>query len=164
MSTNSTLLKATLGAVTIGSIVAVALTSLNANSSAHATDRRPLLSGSQVPSSVRSIVERACQDCHSANTHWPWYSSVPPLSWQIHKDVAQGRAFMDLSKWNEYTDGERNGLLVSIAAAAQAHLMPPAKYVLLHPEARLSDAERHSLRAWALSERKAISSKRVLRP
>ena len=82
----------------------------------------------------------------------------------IHKDVAKGRAFMDLSKWNEYTDSERKGYLAAIVAATQTHLMPPANYARLHREARLSDAELLSLKTWALAERKAISSKPALRP
>jgi Haem-binding domain len=138
ISPHSTLLKAALSAVTVGSVLAVALTTWNANSVASApAGHRPLLAGSQVPTSVLSTVARACQDCHSANTHWPWYSKFPPLSWKIHKDVAQGRAFMDLSKWNEYTDSERKGYLAAIVAATQTHLMPPANYARLHREARL---------------------------
>jgi cytochrome c553 len=159
ISLHATLLKAAIGAVTFGTVLAVALTSWNANSFANApAGHGPLLGGSQVSSSVRSILTRACQDCHSANTHWPWYSKVPPLSWKIHNDVAQGRAFMDFSKWSEYTDSERKGFLAAIAAAAQTRLMPPAKYVWLHREARLSDTELRSLQAWALAERKAIAS------
>jgi cytochrome c553 len=165
ISPHTTILKAFLSTVTVGSVVAVALTTWNATISANApSGHRPLLLGSQVPSSVRSIVARACQDCHSAETRWPWYSNVPPLSWKIHKDVAQGRAFMDLSKWNEYTDSERKGYLAAIVAATQTRLMPPANYVRLHRQARLSDAELLSLKAWALAEHKAISSKPALRP
>jgi hypothetical protein len=144
--------------------VAVALTNWSASNSVNVpTGQQPLLSGSQVPLSVRSIVERACQDCHSANTHWPWYSKFPPISWKIHKDVARARAFMDFSKWDQYTESERTGFLAAIARATQIHLMPPARYVWLHREARLSDAELRSLQAWASTEREAISSRAALR-
>jgi hypothetical protein len=157
-------LKATVSAVAGAFFVAVALINWSASTSASVpTDQQPLLSGSQVPSSVRSMVERACQDCHSANTHWPWYSKFPPLSWKIHRDVAHGRAFMDLSKWDKYTESERMGFLAAIARAAQTHLMPPVRYVWLHREARLSDAELRSLQAWALTEREAMSSRAALR-
>jgi hypothetical protein len=159
-SVHVTLLKGTMIATTVGTVLAVALTGLNANSiSTTPAGHEPLLAGSQVPASVRSILTRACQDCHSANTHWPWYSKVPPLSWKIHNDVAQGRAFMDFSKWSEYTESERKGYLAAIVAATQTRLMPPGKYVWLHREAMLSDAELGLLQAWALAERKAIASK-----
>jgi len=115
-----------------------------------------LLAGAQIPTQLLSSVQRACQDCHSENTAWPWYSGIPPLSWQIHKDVAQARQFMDLSKWNDYSEREKRGLLVSIAAALKTHAMPPARYVWMHPEARLSDAELVSFENWALAEQQRI--------
>jgi hypothetical protein len=118
--------------------------------------REPLLAGAQIPTQLLSSVQRACQDCHSENTAWPWYSGIPPLSWQIHKDVAQARQFMDLSKWNDYNDRERRGFLVSMAAAVKTHAMPPARYVWMHPEARLSGAELVSLENWALAEQQRI--------
>jgi hypothetical protein len=71
---------------------------------------------------------------------------------------------MDLSKWNEYTDSERKGYLAAIVAATQARIMPPANYVRLHREARLSDGDVLALRAWAMAERRAISNKPALRP
>jgi len=116
----------------------------------------PLLAGAQIPTQLLSSVQRACQDCHSENTAWPWYSGIPPLSWQIHKDVAQARQFMDLSKWNDYTEREKRGLLVSMAGALKTHAMPPARYVLMHPESRLSDAELAALENWALAEQQRI--------
>ena len=160
ISSHATLLKAAMSALTGGTVLAVALTTWNVNSFAKTpAGHGPLLDGSQVPSSVRSILTRACQDCHSANTHWPWYSKVPPLSWKIRNDVAQARAFMDFSKWNEYTDNQRKGFLAAIAAATQTGVMPPAKYVWLHRKAKLADADLRLLQAWASAERKAISSK-----
>ena len=63
---------------------------------------------------------------------------------------------MDLSKWNDYTDRERRGFLVSMAAALKTHAMPPARYVWMHPEARLSDAEFFSLENWAIAEQQRI--------
>jgi hypothetical protein len=118
--------------------------------------RESLLAGAQIPTQLLSSVQRACQNCHSENTAWPWYSGIPPLSWQIHKDVAQARQFMDLSKWNDYSESEKRGLLVSMAAALKTHAMPPARYVWMHPEARLSDAEFVSLENWAIAEQQRI--------
>jgi hypothetical protein len=117
----------------------------------------PLLEGAQIPTQLLSSVQRACQNCHSENTAWPWYSGIPPLSWQIRKDVAQARQFMDLSKWNDYSEREKRGFLISMAAALKTHTMPPARYVWIHPEARLSDAELVSLENWSLAEQQRIS-------
>jgi hypothetical protein len=70
----------------------------------------------------------------------------------------QGRAFMDLSKWNEYTEGERRGFTLAIGAAIQNNLMPPPKYVWMHPAARLSSDELSSIKEWAITRRKPSSS------
>ena len=157
--------KGALTATTVGSIALLALTTWNTHGPANAAaSPKSLLAGSRIPAAALSIVERACQDCHSANTHWPWYSKVPPLSWKIHNDVKQARAFLDFSKWNEYTDSERKGYLAAVVVASQSHLMPPASYVWLHHEARLSDSDLRLLKAWALADRKAISSKLAPRP
>ena len=117
-------------------------------------DRRPaakvLLEGTAVPLPVRSILQRACQDCHSDNTVWPWYAAVPPVSWQVHSDVARGREFMNLSKWSEYSDDQRRGFMLLIQAATKARTMPPSKYVWIHASSKLTDADVKALQEWAL--------------
>ncbi|MBI5081140.1 MAG: heme-binding domain-containing protein [Chloroflexi bacterium] len=32
---------------------------------------------------TRALAKRACFDCHSNETVWPWYSNVAPVSWLI---------------------------------------------------------------------------------
>ena len=117
---------------------------------------RTVARGAQIPSPVLSSLERACQNCHSQNTEWPWYSAIPPISWQIHNDVDHGRQFMDLSKWSSYSEAKKRGILISIRAAVQTHAMPPTKYVWMHPEAKLSAAEQRSLENWAKGEQQRI--------
>ena len=111
-----------------------------------------LLAYSRVPLQARSILQRACQDCHSDNTEWPWYSKIPPVSWQIHDDVSRGRTAMNLSKWSEYNDRQRTGFLLALLAVAKAGAMPPREYVWMHPDARLSNADLKVLEQWAISE------------
>jgi hypothetical protein len=110
--------------------------------------------GFDAPEPVRVIIGRACLDCHSDGTVWPWYSNIPPIAWQIHADVDQGRAFMDLSSWNEYTSEERRSFVSQIARATRARVMPPPKYLWMHRDARLSDADLDTLKAWANSQTK----------
>lgn len=89
---------------------------------------------------TRTLVERACFDCHSNETDWPWYSHVAPASWLVQRDVMQGRETLNFSEWPQ------NGDEASEAAeAVQEGEMPMAIYTWLHPEARLSDAERQRL-------------------
>src|SRR4051794_17269140 len=133
---------------------ALALTTATVDTGDQTIRERSILTGSNVPVPVRAILERACQNCHSENTFWPWYSHIPPISWAIHTDVERGRAFMDLSKWNNLTESERRGFTAAIEAAVQDHVMPPPKYVWMHGEARLSSDDLELVRAWALAEHK----------
>jgi len=116
-----------------------------------------LLAGSKVPLQARSVLQRACMDCHSDNTVWPWYAHVPPFSRQIHSDVTRGRAVMNLSKWSEYSDGQRRGFMMAILAATKARDMPPSQYVWMHGKAKLSDADLKELEKWAIAETRVRS-------
>src|SRR5271166_4624274 len=128
---------------------AAAFSSLLARATPKEPGHKPLLTGRQISPQVVSALERACQNCHSENTSWPWYSNIPPVSWKVHGDVARARQFMDFSKWDEYTDLQKRGFRASIAMAIESRAMPPRGYLMLHPEARLSDADRRELENWA---------------
>jgi hypothetical protein len=104
------------------------------------------------------VLQRACQDCHSANTVWPWYAHIPPVSFRIHDDVAKARAFMDFSKWNEYSDGQRRGFTTAIGAAVGSGLMPPSQYLWIHRRARLSTAELLAVQEWVRANAKINAS------
>src|SRR3954464_15839312 len=63
----------------------------------------PLLKDAHIDRETRGIVERACQNCHSERTEWPWYSHIPPASWLLHSDVRQARERFNLSRWEGYS-------------------------------------------------------------
>jgi len=152
--------RAFVGFVVVASAALVLVTVTPSGAGKQPVREKPLLAGSTVPVPVRAILRRACQDCHSQNTIWPWYANIPPISAQIHSDVVNGRAFMDLSKWNDYTEGERRGFAAAIGVSIQNHIMPPPKYVWMHREARMSSDEIELVKAWALA-RHEFSAKTV---
>ncbi len=86
---------------------------------------------------TRQYAQRACFDCHSNESVWPWYSNVAPVSWLVQRDVNEGRSRMNFSEWD--TMGLNSGELVE---KIQEGEMPPAQYLIMHPEARLSQAEK----------------------
>lgn len=91
-------------------------------------------------STTRALAERACFDCHSNQTHWPWYSHVAPTSWLMQNHVDEGRRVLNFSEWNRvYPEAGES------AETIREREMPPRSYLLLHPEARLTDAEREQL-------------------
>lgn len=116
----------------------------------------PVLDGTEVPERVRTALEAKCGDCHSQNTHYPLYSHLAPLTWMIDRDVSEGRASLDMSRWQFYNINDRINVLTRVASEVHAGQMPPRTYVLLHPHARLSPEEQKLIYDWAKSERKNL--------
>ena len=91
-------------------------------------------------STTRELAVRACFDCHSNQTRWPWYSHVAPMSWLVQNHVDEGRSVLSFSDWNG-----GSGEAGEAAETVREREMPPSSYLLMHPEARLTDAEREQL-------------------
>lgn len=89
---------------------------------------------------TRELFFRACRDCHSNETVWPWYSSVAPVSWLVQHDVDEGRSHFNVSEWGR---GEQHG--DEAAEELREGNMPPWFYLPAHREARLSETEREAL-------------------
>jgi len=89
---------------------------------------------------TRAQFMTACGDCHSNETHWPWYSNVAPMSWLVYDHVAEGRSKLNVSEWG-LDEGEAD----EAAEVVQHGEMPLPSYLLLHPEARLETAQKQAL-------------------
>lgn len=89
---------------------------------------------------TRALTQRACFDCHSNDTVWPWYSNVAPLSWLIQRDVDRGRNRLNFSEWDRPPREVQE-----ISEPVRRGQMPQWYYVVLHPDANLSPAERQAL-------------------
>ena len=101
-----------------------------------------------VPPNVQPIVQRSCADCHSDETHWPWYSHVAPASWLVASDVHGARGKMDLSQWAAYTDRQKQDRLDGICEMVSSGDMPPSQYTLIHRNAVLTQQDRDTLCQW----------------
>jgi Haem-binding domain len=109
----------------------------------------PVVSDVPAPPEVKAALRRACYDCHSNETAWPWYSQVAPISWLLAYDVGDGRKDLNFSTWQRYDEKRRQKKLKETAETVNEGEMPPWYYVLVHPDARLADADRQALFAWA---------------
>jgi len=89
---------------------------------------------------TRALAKRACFDCHSNETVWPWYAHVAPVRWLVVNDAEKGRKAFNFSDWH-------SGDLFGEVAARQISSggMPLPQYLLMHPEARLTEAEKQRL-------------------
>jgi hypothetical protein len=89
---------------------------------------------------TRELAERACFDCHSNHTKWPWYADVAPFSWVVQLDVENARDIVNFSEWNRHYD-----LASYSGQRTREDNMPPFKYKLAHHEADLTPQERDDL-------------------
>ena len=90
-------------------------------------------------------IGRACGDCHSNETSWPWYSHVAPISWLVAHDVAEGREVLNFSKWNTYPFNEKAKLVQKICEEVREGDMPGAAYTFIHRGAKLNTTEVEAL-------------------
>lgn len=117
---------------------------------------RPIFTAASLDRETELLFQRACQNCHSERTVWPWYSSVAPVSWLLERDVRLARAQLNISHWEEYSVARRETLLAAIGAAIRNRQMPPARFTLVHPEAVLSATEKEQIYRWAHAERRRL--------
>lgn len=119
-----------------------------------------------VPTEIDSILQRSCQNCHSNNTQWPWYSTIAPVRWLIVRDVEKARATMNFSAWTEQAGKKLQQAVVMLAASCTdvtVGRMPKPEYLFLHSEANLSGENKREFCAWTQREgQKLLALKRKL--
>jgi len=88
-------------------------------------------------SGLVAVLDRACSDCHSNATVWPWYTQIAPVSWLMAYAVAEGRKAVNFSEWAAYSP-EQQRTLLAVSCDDVTNGKMPGPYTLLHPEMRLS--------------------------
>ena len=109
---------------------------------------RTLAAHVKVPEEVQSILMRACGNCHSNQTVWPWYSHIAPLSWIITDDVDEGRRHMNFQDWEARISKQPAAPPLDICKEVQEKGMPPFTYRMMHGDARLTPQEIDTLCSW----------------
>src|ERR1035438_2876659 len=108
------------------------------------TPGHDLMATNAPPPQIAALLHAACYDCHSYETKWPWYSRVAPGSWLVVSDVNEGRRALKFSDWPE--DSERAAKkLERMSEELDYKDMPPAKYTIIHADARITDDQRKAL-------------------
>jgi hypothetical protein len=113
-----------------------------------------------VPRDVDAVLKRACYDCHSSETRWPWYSAVAPMAWAVANHVTEGRAEMNFSDWGSYPSRRRVALLEKMCDEVREGRMPLKQYLWLHRDATLSEADWKSVCDWSMEEADRLSAAR----
>jgi hypothetical protein len=89
---------------------------------------------------TKELAQRACFDCHSNETFWPWYTNIAPGSWLVYRDVVEGRGRLNFSDWANSSRRANEATEVVIEGR-----MPPFQYIIIHRNAILTSAERDEL-------------------
>jgi hypothetical protein len=103
------------------------------------------LSVSGADANTASIIQKACYDCHSNQTEYPWYSHIAPLSWWIQNHIIEGREHLNFSTWGGYSKEDQQKIKEECTEVIQEGEMPMASFTWAHPEARLSDEQKAAL-------------------
>lgn len=138
---------------------AVALAILVQFSAISATNppvRGPLVT----PLQIGSLITRACYDCHSNQTKWPWYSHIAPVSWIVAHDVFRGRQELNFSEWSTYYPATRRRKFQWMRRVLQERTMPPTLYILIHRSAHLTNSDRTTLEQWIQHQLNTVPSDR----
>jgi hypothetical protein len=111
----------------------------------------PVESEVDAPPEVKAILRKSCWDCHSHETVWGWHTYVAPISWLAVHDVNEGREELNFSRWGALDEKGLARIAKKLPEEVGKGEMPMPIYLLVHPSARPTDAERATLSAWARS-------------
>jgi len=100
---------------------------------------------------IKNILKKACFDCHSNETRYPWYSYVQPFGWWLQHHVEEGREHLNFSDFTSRRIASQNHKFEEIIELVKSKEMPIPSYTWLgmHKEANLTDEERSMLTSWA---------------
>lgn len=124
-------------------------TNLPKNNTDHSND---ILQGENAPDDIKMILSKACYDCHSNQTVYPWYSYVAPVSWLVTKDTRDGRDELNFSDWADLSKRKKIKILNEVAEEVEEDKMPLKIYTLVHRDAILTEEEISTLITWTKSQ------------
>lgn len=119
------------------------------NNSDHSKD---MVRTENAPDEVKFILSKACYDCHSNQTVYPWYTNVAPASWLVAKDTREGRDELNFSEWAELSKRKKIKILNELAEEVEDKKMPLKIYTVVHRDAILTDEEISTLMSWTKSQ------------
>lgn len=144
-----------------GMIIALIIIGLQFTSPAHTNppvDETQTIQGmTVVPAEVSALFTRSCNDCHSNQTNWRWYTYVAPVSWLTVGHVRDARAELNFSEWGRYGERMKATRLRAICDQCQNGKMPLASYALVHQEVKLSPDDVKRICEWSAEEGKRLA-------
>jgi len=103
----------------------------------------------EVPENVKQIMDKACNDCHSNNTSYPWYNNIQPVAWWLNDHVEEGKDELNFDEFASYNLRKQYHKLDEVIDQVKKGEMPLNSYTWIHTDAKLSDTEQAALTGWA---------------
>jgi hypothetical protein len=104
-----------------------------------------------VPNDVKVILKKACDDCHTNNTVYPWYSKVQPVDWWLDNHIVEGKKHFNLDELGKAPAWRRYDKMKDVVKTVKENEMPLNSYTWIHKDAILNDEEKAKLTGWAES-------------
>lgn len=113
------------------------------------------------PDSVKTLVKTSCYNCHSNNSVYPWYAEVQPVAWWLDHHIEEGKGKLNFSDFAAFDQKFKSHKLDEVMEEVEEEKMPLKSYLLTHPEARLTQAQRESIVKWADDVRNVIKPRGI---
>ncbi len=110
-----------------------------------------------MPSEVEAILKPACYDCHSNYTNYPWYANVQPVASWLAGHVKEGSKRLNFSEWTKRRVAVQNHKFEEIIESQETAWMPLKSYTWMHYDAKLTDQQRETIKAWAKANMDSLS-------
>ncbi len=102
----------------------------------------------QAPDEIGQLLHSACYDCHSNDTEYPWYTNIQPIGWWVKAHINKARKELNYANWGEYTAKRQAHKFDEMVDEVKEGHMPLKSYTWMHPEAKLTEAQRQQLTTW----------------
>jgi hypothetical protein len=112
-----------------------------------------------VPSNVEQILTKACNDCHSNNTVYPWYAEIQPVAWWLDDHVKDGKKHLNFNEFASYRLAKQYHKLEEVFDEVKIGEMPLESYTVVHRDAKLTEAERSILMDWSVAVRDSMKAR-----
>lgn len=102
-----------------------------------------------VPQNVQTILAKACNDCHSNNTAYPWYSNFQPVAWWLNEHVVDGKKHLNFDEYATYRPRRQYHKMEEVIEMVKEGEMPLESYTIIHKNANLTQDEKVAITGWA---------------
>ena len=111
-----------------------------------------------VPNDVQKVLQKACYDCHSNNTAYPWYSHLQPIAWFLNHHIVDGKKKLNFDEYTSKSLRYQYHKLEETEEMIQKGEMPLKSYTIVHKEAVLTQQEKEAIINWVHASKKQMEA------